>query len=113
MMDFEVSTENSNPKNPDSHNFDSSHKKSLTKTKMNANNNGNNNNNVGDIVVVHEIPKWPEGGMSPWVQLDILAGQYNATTQPELDNRFQKQRLLAAAEKYAKARGVAVIHPDE
>ena len=80
---------------------------------MNANNNGINNNNVDDNVVVHEIPKWPEGGMSPWVQLDILAGQYNATTQPELDNRFQKQRLLAAAEKYAKARGVAVIHPDE
>jgi hypothetical protein len=40
--------------------------------------NNNNNNNVDDIVVIHEIPKWPEGGMSPWVQLDILAGQYNA-----------------------------------
>jgi hypothetical protein len=76
---------------------------------MNANNNGINNNNVDDNVVVHEIPKWPQGGMSPWVQLDILAGQYNPTTQPELDSRFQKQRLLAAAEKYARARGVAVI----
>jgi hypothetical protein len=76
---------------------------------MNANNNGINNNNVDDNVVVHEIPKWPQGGMSPWVQLDILAGQYNPTTQPELDSRFQKQRLLAAAEQYARARGVAVI----
>jgi hypothetical protein len=72
---------------------------------MNANNNGNNNN-VDDIVVVHKIPKWPEGGMLPWVQ-------FNPTTQPELDSRFQKQRLLAATEKYTKKIGVAVIHPDE
>jgi hypothetical protein len=119
-MDFGVSTKNQNFKILKNRFFTqiqkvghkilhTNFKKSLTKTKMNANNNGINNNNVDDNVVVHEIPKWPEGGLSPWVQLDILAGQYNATTQPELDSRFEKQRLLAAAEKYAKARGVAVI----
>jgi hypothetical protein len=47
--------------------------------------------------------------MAPRVRLTILAGQYNGTSQPELDCRFEKQRLLAAAEKYAKKIGVAVI----
>jgi hypothetical protein len=89
------------------------HKISITQQKnMNAANR-NNNNNMDDIVVVHKIPKWPKGGMSPWVQLDIMAGQYNRTTQPELDSRFEKQRLLAAVEANAKAQGVAVIHSDE
>jgi hypothetical protein len=77
---------------------------------MNAAN--RNNNNVDDIVVVRKIPKWPEGGMSSWVQLDIMAGQYIPTTQPELDSRFQKQRLLAAAMKNAKHNGVHVIRDD-
>jgi hypothetical protein len=83
------------------------------KQKMNAANNNNNSNNVDDIVVVHKIPKWPQGGMAPRVQLSIMAGQYNRTTQPELDSRFEKQRLLVASEKYAKALGVALIHPNE
>jgi hypothetical protein len=50
----------------------------------NANNNRNNNNNVDDIVVVHKIPKWPQVGMAPGVQLDIMAGQYTRTTRYEL-----------------------------
>jgi hypothetical protein len=77
---------------------------------MNAAN--RNNNNVDDIDVVHKIPKWPKGGMSPWVQLDIMAGQYNPTTQLELDSGFQKQRLLAAAVKNAERNGVHVIRDD-
>jgi hypothetical protein len=77
------------------------------------NNNNNNNNNVDDIMVVHTIPKWPAGGMAPKVQLTIMAGLFNRTSEPELTRRFQNQRLLAAVKKDAKARGVAVIHPDE
>jgi hypothetical protein len=77
---------------------------------MNAAN--RNNNNVDDIVVIHKIPKWPEDGMSPWVQLNIMAGQYNPTTQPELDSRFEKQRLLVAVERNADRNGVHVICDD-
>jgi hypothetical protein len=75
--------------------------------------NNNTNKNVGDVVVVHKIPKWPAGGMAPRVQLTIMAGKYNRTSKPELDRRFDKQRELAAVEKFAITRGIAVIHPDE
>jgi hypothetical protein len=119
-MDLEVSTENQNSINPNSHNLDS-HKfitkhpsQNIDHTKKSMNAANRNNNNVDDIVVVHKIPKWPPaGGMAPMVQLSIMAGQYNRTTQPELKRHFEKQRLLAAAMKNAKTRGVAVIHPDE
>jgi hypothetical protein len=81
---------------------------------MNGNaDNKRNNNNVDDIVVVHKIPKLTCGGMAPRVQLGIMAGDYDNITCHELDHRFDKARLLAAVEAYAKAPGVAVIHPDE
>jgi hypothetical protein len=35
------------------------------------------------------------------------------TTQPELKHRFEKEGLLAAAEKYAKKIDVAIIQSDE
>jgi hypothetical protein len=45
-------------------------------------NTNNNYNNVDDIVVVHRIPAMDpsRGGHPPMVQLMIMAGQYDDTT---------------------------------
>jgi hypothetical protein len=118
MMNFEVSTENSNPKNPNSHNFDFPHShKSQKVAQMNANNNNNNNNNnqVNGVVVVHFIPAMDpsRGGWPPRIQFRIMTGDYRHEDKFWWDLMFHQDRWREARVANARAHGVAVINIDE
>jgi hypothetical protein len=117
MMNFEVSTENSNPKNPNSHNFDFPHShKSQKVAQMNANNNNNNNNNqVNGVVVVHFIPAMDpsRGGWPPMIQFRIMTGDYRHEDKFWWDLMFHQDRWREARVANARAHGVAVINIDE